>query len=139
MKKKKQLDKICNKLEKSLMKNATDKKGMKKYIQSVKQKKKDWKASPIKYIRHVPIPPIKKKIKPHLPDINTATIRYRNAAMIGIKENDIKKSIEAINALNNMLPPEYRVKFESWFWHALEQIERQMGKYRDDNWTKEIT
>ncbi len=95
------------------------------------------KTLPIKYIKNIPKPPMKKKIKPLLPDINTATIRYRNAAINGIKENNIKKSIEAINALNNMLPPEYRIKFKSWFWYALEQIERQMGKYRDDNWIKE--
>ena len=38
----KQLEKYVNKLEKRLIKNATNKKEMKKYIQSIKQKKMYW-------------------------------------------------------------------------------------------------
>ena len=90
------------------------------------------KRPPIKYIQVVPTPPTKKKIKPMLPDINTALIRYRNDAM-----KHYKKYMESLVRLNTMLPNEYRIDLGAPFEYSLYLIERQIGKFRSDYWAKE--
>ena len=82
---------------------------------------------PIKYVGHVPKPPIKKKIKPKLPDISTALLRYRNDAL-----EHHEKYMAALKRLNAMLPDQYRVDLEKWFGDTLYLIERQIIKYRSD-------
>jgi len=97
-----------------------------------------------KYLGKVPPPPKKKKA----PDINTALIRNRNNAITSWHEGKVDPCYNALDSINKLLPPAYRVEFKqiplgnrnsfsNWFWDTLSNIESKMGRFRDNNWTKE--
>ena len=115
---------------------------LKKYIETPLRTRL---VTPPKYVKTVPVPPIKgkitpiskviygktlpisKKIKPKLPDLNTAFLRYRNDAL-----EHHEKYMESVQRLNALLPDQYRIDLEKWFEDALFLIERQIGKYRSN-------
>ena len=58
-----------------------------------------------------------------LPDINTAYIKYRNEIMAALKRKDYKMMHGSLNALNALLPPEYRVMVSSIEYEKLAKID----------------
>ena len=97
-----------------------------------------------KYVGKIPPPPKKKKA----PDINTSIIRNYHKAILSWSKGKVDPSYDALVSLNELLPPDYRVKinqvnlsskntFTKWFYDTLSDIQEELQKFRDDNWSKE--